>query len=303
MAKISSYRNLMKLRDLQISHFPSHREFLERRFEEVDKDHLSQANDIAGLIERIAGDQIGQVLNDYVWLTEIVLQEEFHFRRTGKYRLTSFDEAERTIYSNDDYMHRYMNGLLVSLIWWRNHFEAICYYKNVFLAGIPRGSRHLEVGPGHGLLLYLASKSAAGTIAGWDVSETSLANTRCALQAMGVERHIALSSCNLFDAPDREFDSLTFSEVLEHLEEPAKALSILRRLLAEGGQLFVNAPVNSPAPDHIYLFSQPEEIVRMVEDAGFRIDSTAYFPCTGATLERARKQKLAISVVVVATAK
>ena len=65
--------------------------------------------------------------------------------------------------------------------------------------------------------------------------------------------------------------------------------------------MFITSPVNAPAPDHIYLFRKPEELVQMMEDCGLQVLHTCFAPATGATLERARKQKLTISCAGVAT--
>ena len=62
------------------------------------------------------------------------------------------------------------------------------------------------------------------------------------------------------------------------------------------GRLFLSVPVNSPAPDHIYLFRTPEEAIDMVREAGFDIQHTLFSPCTGVSLARARKHRLTISV-------
>ena len=88
--------------------------------------------------------------------------------------------------------------------------------------------------------------------------------------------------------------------MLEHLEEPLPALKILYGLLAPGGRIFVNAPVNSPAPDHLYLFRTPEEVRDMVKEAGFEIADTLYAPPSGASLDKARRQELSISAAVIA---
>ena len=135
---------------------------------------------------------------------------------------------------------------------------------------------------------------------GWDVSDSSIVNTRKALDAMQLEREVMLHKKNLFDAPAEQFDSITCSEVIEHLERPQDALKILRGLLTESGRIFLNAPINAPAPDHIYLFETPEQLVEMIKDAGFAVESSTFAPCTGSTLERARKQKRTISVAVIA---
>ncbi|MEM0942922.1 MAG: class I SAM-dependent methyltransferase [Pseudomonadota bacterium] len=298
----SRYPNLAALHRLQLSVFPGHQSYLERRFAGVSEPEMAELEALAILIDRIAQDRRQSFAEHYAWLSEMVLAEELHFRRTGSYRLSRFEDALATVYADTEFMGKYMDGLLMSLLWWENHSRAISFYRREFLATLPAGARHLEIGPGHGLLLYMASDSPAGELTGWDVSETSLAHTRSALEAMGVTTPITLEAHNIYAAPEAHFDSITFSEVLEHLERPAEALAILRGLLKPGGRLYVHAPVNSPAPDHLYLFETPEAIVDIIAAAGFQIRAQGFFPAMGATLERARRLKLAISTVAVAEA-
>jgi 2-polyprenyl-3-methyl-5-hydroxy-6-metoxy-1,4-benzoquinol methylase len=283
----------------QLAAFPDHRSFMEKRFAEMSADDFGFAEEIAQRIVQIAGDALDRVCADYRWLTELFVAEELQFRRNGRYRLTTFDEANREVYSNRPLMTRYMNGLLVTQLWWRNHTDILRFYHDRFVPGNANGFSHLEVGPGHGLFLAMAAQSPnCGKAEGWDVSEASIANTRAALDAMGVGANIVLRKCDLLAAPTAQFTSITFSEVLEHLERPEEALDILYELLADGGRIFINAPVNSPAPDHLYLFSAPEEVVEMVAKAGFTIEQTLFAPCTGFSLERARQLKVTISAGV-----
>ncbi len=302
MIDSSRYPALGKLLDGQLSIFPEHQSYLERRFADADQAHLELADQISDLITRIAHDHLDEIFEDYKWLTGVFVEEEVYFRRNGTYRLSSFEDAERTVYVDPVYMRKYMNGLLASEVWWHNHTNAIGFYKETFLDCLPGSSRHLEVGPGHGLLLYLATQTErCKSLTAWDVSAASLTNTREALSAMGVERDVKLEQYNIYDAPDGEFDSIVFSEVLEHLEQPLEALHVLRKLLTQDGRLYVHAPVNSPAPDHLYLFRTPEEVVSMVEEAGFDVVETRFYPILGVPLERARAFDLGISTLVVAT--
>jgi len=292
---------LEKLVAHQLSVFPEHSSYLTKRFSELSGAEWNFAERIAGNVIKIAGDNLARVCEDYRWLSGVILDEELHFRRTGRYRLSTFEEADAQVYSNIDLMSRYMNGVLASQLWWRNHTEMLQYFHDDFLASNPKDFCHLEIGPGHGLFLSLAAGSPnCKSAEAWDVSDASLLNTRSALAAMGLDRGVLLKKASIFDAPGGKFTSIVFSEVLEHLERPPDALSILRGLLAEDGRLFLNAPVNSPAPDHLYLFETPEQILQMIVDAGFAVESSRLSPCTGATLERARKWKLSISVGVVA---
>ena len=297
----AKYRSLCRLLEAQLAVFPKHERFLAARFADADEVHLAFTDEIAVLVSRIAEPSIEAICEDYAWLAHVVFEEEVFFRRSGRYRLSRFSDAIEQVYSNAPYMQRYMNGLLATQVWWRNHTDVLQVFRDTFLPRNRRGFSHLEIGPGHGLFLHLAASSAYCACAeGWDISSTSIAATRGALARMGTPGRVSLELSDLFAEHDRTFDSIVCSEVLEHLEEPAEALRRMRRLLAPEGRLFVNAPVNSPAPDHIYLFRTPEELVDMVRGEGFDVLLTHFAPATGATLERARKNSLTISTVVVA---
>jgi 2-polyprenyl-3-methyl-5-hydroxy-6-metoxy-1,4-benzoquinol methylase len=293
----TAYSHLQFLVRRQLAVFPDHAAFLQRRFSNITEDSLGFAETIATKLVQIAGSQVDSLCNDYRWLSAAVLEEELHFRRSGRYRLSTFAEARKEVYSDPQYMVRYMNGLLLSQLWWRNHTETLRFFREDFVDRNPTNAAHLEIGPGHGLLLYLAVQSRSRAIAeAWDVSESSLEQTRNALNAMQIRRGVSLKQIDLFDAPKAKFGSIVISEVLEHLERPRQALNVLRQLLAQGGRMFINVPINSPAPDHIYLFRTPEELLDMIVNAGFAIERSQFSPATGATLERARKFKLTISV-------
>lgn len=270
------FADLAHLVDLQLGVFPTHAAYLTKRFASCTDDELALADDVARMVMTVAGDNLAACCADYAWLSPILLEEELYFRRHGRYRLSSFEEALATVYSQREFMSRYMNGLLLSQVWWKNHTTVMGFYRDVFLAGARPGFDHLEVGPGHGLLLAMAASSEhCGAVEGWDVSAASLANTAEALTAIGVPSDkISLKEVDIFDGPDVTFDTIVLSEVLEHLEEPLRALQVLFQRVRPGGRIFINAPVNSPAPDHIFLFSTPEAIVELVKDAGFQIEHT-----------------------------
>ncbi len=295
------YSELNRLIQLQLGAFPEHRAFLTKRFADSDAAHLEFCDQLSANVFRIAGDNVQRVVEDYRWLSDMVLNEELFFRREGRYRLSKFSDALEQVYSNHPFMTKYMNGLLASQLWWRNHTEVLRYFRDVYLPGNKQAFSHLEVGPGHGLFLALAASAPHCAAAqGWDISEASLEGTRAALKAIGAPGNISLKAVNIFAAPRGQFDSITFSEVLEHLEQPLDALKILHGLLAPGGRIYVNAPVNSPAPDHLYLFRTPEAVRDMVADAGLEILDTLYAPPSGANLDKARRQELSISAAVIA---
>jgi SAM-dependent methyltransferase len=267
----------------------------------IGGDQCETQEEVSKLILKLVGDDIGRYVDGYRWMCQMILEEELEFRRKGLYRLSSFEEVERTVYANQDVMGRYMDGLLLSQVLWANHIALLDYYIRDFLGELSSAISHLEVGPGHGLLLYLASLVTKGRITGWDVSQTSLQHTQMTLERLGARHGILLEERSLFSGhPVTEyFDCVVISEVLEHLEHPDAALSELFQRMSPGSRIFINAPVNSPTLDHIYLFRTPEEIVDLVLAAGFKVESVRFAPTAGFTEERARKFGTSISCGII----
>jgi 2-polyprenyl-3-methyl-5-hydroxy-6-metoxy-1,4-benzoquinol methylase len=282
--------------------WPEHRNYIEQRFRNFDPAFEERMEELARLALIDIGDELDIYCSDYRWMCEAFIQEEIYFRRNSEYRLSSFAEAYAEVYSNPQIMSRYVRGILISQLFWEPHARAFDFFRTAFLSGAPDNARYLEVGPGHGLFLYFASAiPSIASLEAWDVSQSSIAQTRRALAKLGVAREIAIVEQDVLKAPSRhgEFDCAVISEVLEHLEAPDRALQSLHAALRPGGRIFINAPVNSPAPDHIYLWRSTEEFVTFVEAQGFTLERTQFFPVTGATLDSARRKKLSISCVLI----
>jgi 2-polyprenyl-3-methyl-5-hydroxy-6-metoxy-1,4-benzoquinol methylase len=305
----TAYPSLAILTQAILDDFPDHLSFLEAGFRDREPDLMKHSELVASAIMRLSAIVEGglpALASDYKFICkDVVFPEEVHFRRTGSYRLTSFKEALETVYSNGPYMKRYMNGLLLSNVIWNNHARALHHFATNFLPSLPKGAHLLEIGPGHGLLLYLATLTdGLGSISAWDISRTSLEMSRQALETMGAKRSVSFEERNIIESDNLEsfhgkFDGVVFSEVLEHLEQPGQALEVLFRLCKPGGKAWINVPANSPAPDHIYLVKEPGQFHDLVRGAGFEIVESQNFPMTGYTLERAIRRKLTISCVAV----
>jgi 2-polyprenyl-3-methyl-5-hydroxy-6-metoxy-1,4-benzoquinol methylase len=289
--------------------WPEHERYLHNSLRARDQSLLAFSEELSDLVGRLAATVDGgsqALARDYRFLCEeISLPEELHFRRHDSYRLKSFEEAERTIYSNAPFMKRYMNGLLVSDVIWVNHCRALQHFAEVYLNGLNRGARLLEIGPGHGLLLYLAAQNQnVGELFAWDVSQSSLDMSRHALETLGAAKSVRFEKRNILDASIMEacnegsFDAIVLSEVLEHLEEPEKAARVLFYLCKPGGHVWINVPANCPMPDHLYLVREPKEVEDLVRSVGFEVVDTAHFPMTGVTLDRAIRQKLTMSCII-----
>jgi 2-polyprenyl-3-methyl-5-hydroxy-6-metoxy-1,4-benzoquinol methylase len=290
--------------------WPEHLKFLRLSFGGRSLRLLKVTEMIAEMILRLARTAphgLHGMVADYRFMCEQIFPpEELHFRRYGNYRLTSFRDAMEQVYTNAPFMARYMYGLLVSNALWINHANALDHLTAVYLPMVTTSGRHLEVGPGHGLLMCLAARSRQiACLDGWDISATSLAHTRQALAAFEINRPINLMMRDVFAeevlAPENDgrFDSIVMSEVLEHLEQPLMALKSLYYLAKPGGLIWINVPANAAAPDHIFLLRHPDQAAALVAEAGFEIVAAATFPQAGVSVDRAIRQQLAVSCVVI----
>lgn len=297
------FPSIAAITDAVLKEWPEHRKFVQTSLDAADPAFLARLEDVAANALTLADGALDQFAGDYHWMCNIFREEQFFFARHKHYRRSTIEEAIRDVYGNDAYMSRYVNGILLSQIMWRNHAQAMDLYRTQFLPGNRDGYDHLEVGPGHGLFLVFAARDPrCASVSAWDVSPSSLKSTTEALAKMNVDRPVAMTEaeiCSVDPAPN-QFDSIICSEVLEHTEQPEKALDNLYQALRPGGRLFLNIPVNSPAPDHIYLWRKPEEIRTMVLDHGYEIEDFIELPPTGKTLEKAVKQDLDISCITFA---
>jgi 2-polyprenyl-3-methyl-5-hydroxy-6-metoxy-1,4-benzoquinol methylase len=289
--------------DAVLERWPEHESALERGLPE-NAEVAETTELVSQLLSAFVGNDLDRFVHGYRWMCEMVLEEEFEFRRTGAYRYSRFADALEKVYSAPEVMGPYMDGLLLSQVLWSNHQTVLDFYRRCFVPQVARG-RHLEVGPGHGLLLWMALQGRPAAATAWDVSRTSLERALHTIEQLGrpAEVAIALVEQDLYgsDATGR-FDSVVISEVLEHVERPLEALQRLRERMPVGGCIFVNAPVNSPALDHIFLFRTPEELATIVEQAGFQVTHSVFAPASGLTERRARKMGFAISTAIIGRA-
>lgn len=300
--KIESSKALDKIFQVQIKVAPKQATFLAKRFCDIELAEQTVLDQLAEWILLMVGDNLNEACEGYGFLTDILLEEELFFRRHGNYRRSTIYECDRDVYSNPVYMNKYLNGLLLSQLFWSNHTKLFQFYIDNFLKNSVNDTRLLEIGPGHGLLLSAAAAHKnISAVSGWDISQSSIEKTEKNLKALSVNAELCLRNVMENQNEVADFDMIILSELLEHLENPLKLLYRLFEGMKVGGRLFISMPVNSPAPDHIYLLHNPEEVFAMIKKAGFTINDTISAPATNNTLERAIKKCLTISVGVIAT--
>jgi ubiquinone/menaquinone biosynthesis C-methylase UbiE len=103
----------------------------------------------------------------------------------------------------------------------------------------PEGSSVLEAGCGVGAqTVILAAGSPKARITSIDISETSLAQARDAVQAAAID-NVTFQQADIFQLPfpAGSFDHVFVCFVLEHLAKPVEALRALKRALKPGGTI------------------------------------------------------------------
>lgn len=283
--------------------WPEHERYIRKSLAGRDAAMMRTTETLAEAVLLLVCDRIGTIAAHYRWTCDRLREEELFFHREGRYRLSTFAEADAEVYSDAAYMEKYMDGLLFSQVLWFNHAASCHFFLTEAPALLKPDGHLLEIGPGHGLMMSLALRDfgLSGATA-WDLSQVSLDQTRAALEKLGHhDCHFAVQ--NVMDVPANTppADLVVLSEVLEHLEDPK---SVMRKLHAqvrpETGRIFVNVPINSPSPDHLYLMQTPDDARALLTDTGFEILKDGFFATQGTALDRALRNKISVSACMIA---
>ncbi len=109
------------------------------------------------------------------------------------------------------------------------------------------GSKVLDVGCGAGILSE-AMAAAGAQVTGIDLAEAALKVAKTHAQEHGADVDYQLSSVEQFaEQHAGEFDAVTCLEMLEHVPDPASAISAAQRCLRSGGHLFLSTINRTPA--------------------------------------------------------
>lgn len=295
--------HLAQLTKLVTDVWPEHADYLAKSYAVRTPALLDTSDEMAAVVLRLAGENAVQMAKDYRWLCDIIREEEFNFARTNAYRYSNFAETNEHVYSDDVFMQRYMHGLLYSHVLWFMHLSSLHFFLGRLAARVKPGGRMMEVGSGHGLLIYLAlTRLGLSEAVAWDISPVSLEQTKAALAQLGMgdRASYAIQDMHKVEAGSETFDLIILSHLLEHLEDPVDALQRVRHAIAKGGYLFVNVPLNAPMPDHLQLLGDPDEAAEMMTKGGFRVLEIASHTTQAASLPKALKRKTAVTCSIIA---
>jgi SAM-dependent methyltransferase len=186
----------------------------------------------------------------------------------------SIYETEDSIFSRDGNADYYMDETRMLAA------EAKVQFVRHYWAG---NGPLLDIGAGFGHFLKAVGGGCAAS--GVELSPHAVAWSR---EHFGVRSDVG----STYDIPwnhDRPFQAVTCWDVIEHLEDPRRALAEMRAHLQEDGWLFLSTPDAGAAIarlmgrhwhyldpiQHINLFSL-RNLTRLLEDHGFRVEGAAH---------------------------
>ena len=219
---------------------------------------------------RLDGKSIDFAVDCYLRLSSDMTAERLNFVRTGKYANSSYKEVEQKIYANPAIMDYHMHGLALAQYLWPEQYERIQYFQKNLPSFLEECGAYLEVGGGHGLYAWTALQSLPAS-ARVDLLDISASSIKLAQQIIGPSRINYILS-DIFDfRPAQTYDFITAGEIVEHLENPLAFLEKIAALLSPSGAIYFTTSVNAPMIDHIYLFSNAQEIRDLIASAGLKI--------------------------------
>lgn len=285
-----SLGHLRRILDSVIKVWPQHEAFIVRHVATCSPNQLFFLDTLSGRLLALVGEELQRYAEDYRWLCNFFLKYEMQYRRSKAIEHTDFDSIRKAFYENDEQMGRYMRGLMMSQVLWRQHAGAAEFFVRSFLPSLKDGYDYLEIGPGHGLWLsFAASDTRCGTLTGWDVAAASLGLSQQGLRKMGIDKQVSLQLQDVCAASieHNRFDAIVISQVLELVSSPQIAVGNLAKALRPGGFLFVNCPTKMLAPDHIRVWSGFDEVDDLLTQAGLvKRDSARVTPNAGDAPDR-----------------
>ncbi len=213
----------------------------------------------------------------YTRFNQEILREELEFKKTGRYAMDEATLAEvcEKVYDNAEVMEAYyLEGLYLTYYFWPHHYELVQYYTAQFVDQFPGGETLTEWGVGHGFLsLLFLEKWKDMKVSAYDISRHSIAYSEQMFTSAGISNatfHLA----DILEQPCPKTDALICGELLEHVPDPNLLLQRAAAALAPEGRMFMTAAINAAQEDHVTLFRSDTEVLDLMREEGFEVESS-----------------------------
>lgn len=224
------------------------------------------------------GHTFDELIQGYKFFVADVNRSQMQYEKDGKYKYLDYATVNQHVYSNQKFMALYHWGVFVTTFAWEHHLRLFEYYKRDFIRRIPENAPKeiIDLGAGSAIWSMLtANYRPESKITAVDISPKTVELSQEFIKANQYQNRIdmilgdALQYRHPFPA---DFGLSCF--LLEHLETPWLLFENLRANLKDGGIAFVTGALTASEIDHIYEFKSESELVRLAEDAGFRVLSS-----------------------------
>lgn len=266
---------------------------------QITDDEIDELNIILHFFIEEFNYEMDFIVDAYLFINNMAMEETYYFIRNGKYRNSTFEEVNEIVYANPEYMKKYMMGLSILDYTSSFHLKMLRYFENNM--NMFSGKRYLEIGPGFGqYLIKVILNCNFEKFCACDISKTSVDGSNAYLKYRNLSDKCTVIEKDFFQFVSEEsFDCILMGEVLEHVEQPLMMLNKIYELLNRGGKAFITTVINTPTVDHISLFSSIEQVVDLVKDAGFKVIDYMYATEGNLSLEKVVKRKQAISIALI----
>jgi ubiquinone/menaquinone biosynthesis C-methylase UbiE len=266
----------MKIVDLVSAQNPLQRKRISAFMSQQDVGYWTFAEDLSRTLNHtfLQSDQErNAAAQSYNRMCMEILREQIRFRKTGVYLLDDARAADQVVYSQHDAMRSYVVGLLLSYLFWPNHYQMFQFFTNHLAER--RIECCLEVGVGHGLFsAELMRRKPNVDLTLVDISAASLELAREMLitfQQDPTNVRFIHGDYLTVQPEGNGFDFLIMGEVLEHVNDAPGFLRRARQLLRPGGSIFLSTCANCPAVDHVFHFHSVDEIRELIHRADLSI--------------------------------
>lgn len=280
--KLRRYPLFSESIDYVLNKFPLYKKTYTYIMNNFDEDYFMFANEICELLLLKKGSKYEYIkaFDSFIKFSLEYLKLQFELIKTGKYHYQIFSEVNRRIYQHVMMDSYYLDGLLLSQVFWPNHYRIIEFFKD-FCDLLKDKHRGMEVPCGTGIFSrILLNKFQDKKLDLVDISPYSVDYTKKLLYLSKLNIDwVNIETRDLFNLTgENKYDFIICGELIEHLEKPKEALDILNRLLRTNGIIFLTTAIYSADIDHIYLFHDVNEVRELITKSGFLIKSELILP-------------------------
>jgi len=209
--------------------------------------------------------------------TDVILSQA-RYEAAGHYENSSYEECNAAVYSQPEVMDDYLWGVFLTNFLWAHHMELSLFFRDRFLARLPRAPEIVEIAPGHGGWgVWALTNRPDARLTGFDISPSSIAIATRVAEAAGVSdrtTYILRDALDLGSMPHASADAVICSFLIEHLEQPERLVEVIAHLLEPGARGFLTGALTAAQVDHIFEFRRESELVAMCERHGLRVLET-----------------------------